>query len=89
MGSIEMKLDEIGARKIPPMLAWLPYLLLAGLLVLSRTVPEFRTMLQSVAWSVRGILGETGIHGGLQPLYLPGGILVFVCLVTVFLHNMK
>lgn len=89
MGSIEMKLDEIGARKISPILAWMPYLLLAAILVLSRTVPEFKSALTSVAWSTRSILGETGINGGLQPLYLPGGILVFVCLVTVFMHKMK
>jgi len=89
MGSIEMKLDEIGSRKIPTLLAWLPYLLLAGILVLSRTVPEFKSALTSVAWSTKNILGETGISGSFQPLYLPGGILVFVCLLTVFLHKMK
>jgi lactate permease len=89
MGSIEMKLDEIGSRKIPTFVAWLPYLLLAGILVLSRTVPDFKAALTSVAWSTKNILGETGISGGFQPLYLPGGILVFVCLVTIFLHKMK
>ena len=89
MGSIEMKLDEIGARRIPPMLAWLPYLLLAAILVLSRVMPDFKAALMSVAWSTTSILGERGINGGFQPLYLPGGILVFVCLVTVLLHKMK
>ena len=89
MGSIEMKLDAIGSRKIPPLLAWLPYLLLALILVLSRTVDPFKAMLLSVALSARNILGETGINGSFQPLYLPGGILVFVCLVTIFLHRMK
>jgi lactate permease len=89
MGTIEMKLDAIGSRKIPPFLAWFPYLLLAGILVLSRTWPEFKSMLTGVAWSTKNILGETGISGSFQPLYLPGGILVFVCLVTFFLHRMK
>lgn len=89
MGSIEMKLDEIGSRKIPIFLAWLPYLMLASILVLSRTVPDFKAALLSVAWSTKNILGETGISGNFQPLYLPGGILVFVCLVTLFMHRMK
>ena len=40
------------------------------------------------AWSTKNILGETGISGNFQPLYLPGGVLVFVCLVTIFLHRM-
>ena len=88
MGNIEMKLDEIGSRRIPTVLAWLPYGLLALILVLSRTVPEFKAALLSVSCSTKNILGETGISGNFQPLYLPGGVLVFVCLVTIFLHRM-
>jgi lactate permease len=89
MGSIEMKLDRIGRSTIPPLVAWMPYLLLAAILVASRTVPSFKDLLTSVAFNARNILGETGISGGFQPLYLPGGILVFVCLVTILLHRMK
>jgi len=89
MGTIEMKLDQIGTRKIPPLLAWFPYLLLAGILVLSRTWAPFKSMLTGVAWSTKNILGEAGISGSFQPLYLPGGVLVFVCLVTFVLHRMK
>jgi lactate permease len=89
MGTIEMKLDQIGTRKIPPLLAWFPYLLLAGILVLSRTWAPFKSMLTGVAWSTKNMLGEAGISGSFQPLYLPGGVLVFVCLVTFVLHRMK
>ncbi|MEP7281621.1 MAG: L-lactate permease [Rubrivivax sp.] len=89
MGTIEMKLDQIGTRKISPILAWFPYLLLAGILVLSRTWAPFKSMLTGVAWSTKNILGEAPISGSFQPLYLPGGVLVFVCLVTFFLHRMK
>jgi lactate permease len=45
--------------------------------------------MQSVAFNARNILGETGISGGFQPLYLPGGILVAVCLITILLHRMR
>ena len=89
LGTIEMKLDQIGTRKIPTLLAWFPYLLLAGILVLSRTWVPFKSMLTGVAWSTKNILGEAPISGSFQPLYLPGGVLVFVCLVTFFLHRMK
>ncbi|OGB01750.1 MAG: lactate permease [Burkholderiales bacterium RIFCSPHIGHO2_12_FULL_69_20] len=89
MGTLEMKLDAVGSRQIAPLLAWLPYILLAAVLVLSRTVAPFKQMLLSVSIGAKNILGETGISGSFQPLYLPGGVLVAVCLVTVLLHRMR
>jgi lactate permease len=87
MGNIEMKVDH-ATKQIPIITAWVPYLLLALVLVLSRTVQPFKDALLSVSWNVRNILGEAGISGNFQPLYLPGGVLVFVCLVTIVLHRM-
>jgi lactate permease len=88
MGSIEMKLDQLGSRRIPTLVAWVPYGLLALILVLSRIVEPFKAWLQSFSVGARNILGETGISGSFQPLYLPGGVLVFVCLLTIVLHRM-
>ena len=91
MGNIEIKLDSLTARA--PMsifLAWLPYVLLGGLLVLSRVnadVKSFFTNTLVVAW--KNLLGETGISGSIEFLYLPGGIMVLVVLATFFLHRMK
>lgn len=87
MGSIEMKVDH-ATKQIPIVIAWVPYLLLALILVLSRTMPDFKAWLLSVSVGVKDILGEAGISGSFQPLYLPGGILVFVCLLTILLHRM-
>lgn len=87
MGNIEMKVDH-ATKQIPIVLAWVPYLLLALILVLSRTMPDFKAWLLSVSVGVKDILGEAGISGNFQPLYLPGGILVFVCLLTILLHRM-
>ncbi|URI07835.1 L-lactate permease [Aquincola tertiaricarbonis] len=87
MGSIQMKVDH-ATKQIPIVLAWVPYLLLALILVLSRTMPDFKAWLLSVSVGVKDILGEAGISGNFQPLYLPGGILVFVCLLTILLHRM-
>jgi lactate permease len=89
MGSVEMKLDRLGQRKIPMLLAWTPYILLAALLVLSRTMGPFKQFLTSISLGAKDILGENGISGSFQPLYLPGGILVVVCLVTVLMHKMR
>ena len=91
MGSIQIKLDDLTAKA--PMsvgLAWLPYLLLAGLLVLSRVnadVKDFFSKNLVLGW--KDILGETGLSGSIEFLYLPGGIMVMVVLVTFVLQRMK
>lgn len=69
--------------------AWLPYLLVAIILVLSRVSTEFKVLLKSLSFGLSNILGEVGISASVQPLYLPGGILFLVCVVTLFLHQMK
>jgi lactate permease len=91
MGSVEIKLDSLTAKK--PMaigLAWTPYILLAAILVLSRvspTVKSFFTDNLVLGW--KDILGETGVSGSIQFLYLPGGIMALVVLITFLLHRMK
>ncbi len=89
MGRVEIRLDQLAARRIPVALAWAPYVLLAVILVVSRTVPAVGDALKSVTFRATNILGETGIGGDFALLYLPGGILVIVCLVTLLLHRMK
>jgi len=88
-GSLTPKPPAADEKKISMAMAWTPYLLVAAILVASRVSPEFKGLLKSVSFGVKDILGEAGISGAVQPLYLPGGILLFVCLVTLFLHKMK
>lgn len=91
MGKLEMKLDAVaGKSPVSVAMAWLPYVLLAALLVISRVVPEVKAFFLSFlsfGWS--NILGEAGVSGSIQPLYLPGGIMVLVVAITFFLHRMK
>ncbi|MGE8500047.1 MAG: L-lactate permease [Pseudomonas sp.] len=91
MGSIEMKLDEmaVGRKPIPVFMAWAPYLLLAAFLVISRSFPELKAAMLSVSFGWQDILGETGVSGAIEPLYLPGGILCVVVLITFFMHRMR
>lgn len=89
LGSVEMKLDELTAKPMSTLRAWLPYVLVGALLVLSRTVPEIGAFMKSVVLLFPNILGETGVNADFMPLYLPGGILVLVVLATFFLHGMK
>lgn len=89
MGSVEMKLDELTSRKISLGLAWTPYILLAVFLVVSRTFPAVGSVLKSVTFAATNIMGEKGISGDFTPLFLPGGLLVIVCLITFFIHRMS
>ncbi|MEH6689251.1 MAG: L-lactate permease [Halopseudomonas sabulinigri] len=89
IGTVEMKLDELTARPMSSFRAWLPYLLVGVILVISRVFPEVTALFKSISFSANDLLGEAGVSAGVQPLYLPGGILVMVVLMTFFLHRMQ
>lgn len=79
--------DEPPTLSLP--LAWLPYVLVAGLLVLTRLeVLPLKGWLQSVRIAWVGILG-TEIGAVVEPLYLPGTVFLLVVLATVWLHGMQ
>ena len=90
-GTLEMKLDELADRhrEIGLARAWTPYLLLAVLLVLSR-IDELgiQDQLQRVQVAWNDILGE-GFSAGLQPVYLPGGIMVLTVIIAYFILGMR
>jgi len=68
-------------------LAWTPYVLLACLLVASRVSTELKILLKGVSLSFDNIIGEVGLSAAIQPLYLPGGILMFVALLAALLQS--
>ena len=88
MGSFEdsKKKQE---NKVSPMLAWSPYLLLAFLLIVSRTYDPVQSFLKSISLNFSNILSEEKINASFQILYLPGGILVLTSMITFMLHRMK
>lgn len=89
LGTVEMKLEDLAARPMSAFRAWLPYVLVGALLVISRVFPEVGSALKSVSIAFGNILGEAGISASIEPLFLPGGILVAVVLITFFLHGMR
>jgi lactate permease len=93
-GEIKIVLEE-SVRDLPLWKAWLPYLLIAGLLVLSR-LPSLVVgdMLKSVAIPMDATqtknLFNTGVDiSPVQPLYLPGSIFIAVSLFTMVFHRMN
>jgi lactate permease len=90
MGKLEVKLEGLGKKsEIPLWLAWLPYILLAFILVLTR-LPQLplQSLLKSFRVGWQDIFGSS-IAGASTPLYLPGTILIIVVIITFFLHRMK
>ena len=68
--------------------AWTPYIFLAILLVLSRMNEKVKSILLSVKFEFNDILNELEINASFAGLYLPGGILILVCIITFFMHKM-
>ncbi|ROO33057.1 L-lactate permease [Salinisphaera orenii] len=90
VGNMEIKADHVAGRTpLTPPMGWAPYVLLAILLVISRTIEPITDALKSVAISWSDILGQTDVSGSFEPLYLPGGIICIAVLITFFLHRMR
>ena len=74
--------------------AWMPYILVVILLVLTR-LKGVQFAGEPVGVWLRGACFEapdlfgTGIGAKFQPLYLPGGIFIAASLATIFLHRMS
>lgn len=88
-GTIEIKADEIPNRNISMLSAWLPYVVVAALLVVSRLdVLPLKGWLTSAAVRVPEVLG-THISIAVAPLYLPGTIFLVAVLFTYYFHRMN
>ena len=87
-GSAEFKDNDTGPR-MNLVKAWMPYVVVALLLLTSRAVPVFRGFLQSITLTWDGILGSTINMGAVQPLYLPGTLFIVASLITVAMHGLS
>ena len=90
MGSLEIKLDGLAQKQqMSTVLAWVPYLLVALFLVLSR-LPALGigAFLRSWSFSWPNILG-TDISAASAPFYLPWFIFMVVVAITYFIHRMS
>ena len=76
-------------REMSLLMAWLPYLLVAALLVVTRVVGPLQSFLSTTGVLVwENILG-TPFSEGIELLYLPGSLFVLVAVVTYALHGMS
>ena len=89
LGNIHISFDDNKRKKISSLMAWAPYVLLALLLVFSRTFEPFTDFLKSVNINFINIFHEEKINASFEILYLPGGILISVCIATFLLYRMS
>jgi lactate permease len=82
--------DNKTEKRMPIWLAWLPYLLLAVLLVLNRLpqLPIGKVLRDALEISWVNILG-TEIAAHIYPLYLPGTALIVTVLITLLMHRVN
>jgi lactate permease len=87
-GSLKPALS--GKIKISSLMAWLPYGLIALILVITRIQP-FSTLLQAEAVTITWEnIFETEITTSISPLFIPGIIpFILVAVVTFWLHKMN
>ncbi|NVJ52426.1 MAG: L-lactate permease [Campylobacteraceae bacterium] len=89
VSKLELKLDAMSVKADMSLTkAWIPYVLVAVILVITRVSDEAKAFVKAWIIPFKDIMGE-GLGYAITPLYLPGGILVFVALVTYFLHKME
>ena len=69
-------------------MAWLPYILVAAMLLFSRLWPPLKSAMSGVNWEWADILGSR-VSSAFQPLYLPGFLFLVVCLLAVFLLRLS
>ena len=88
LGKLEIADNDLKVSKpMSQAVAWMPYLLVAVLLVCSRVFGDFKALLNSVSFGFTDILGETGVSTAFSPLYLPGGLLLIGALAAVLLQG--
>ena len=86
-GSVQVKDVTHHSGGMSIVKAWLPYVVVALLLLSSRLVDPLRELLQSVNITWPNMLGSSVNMNGVQPFYLPGFLFIVASLVTVLLHQ--
>jgi len=80
--------EETESSKMSLVSAWSPYLIVVGLLLLTRVVPSIKTFaLKAIDLSWKNVLGVEGISSSWQVLYSPGAILIIAAILAIFIQR--
>lgn len=90
LGSLQIKLEDIStSRKIPMWSAWLPYIIMAALLVITRVSTQAGGWSKYINIKFTDILGVEKMNASFQPFYVPGGLMLIAVICAIFLHRMR
>lgn len=90
IGRFEMEEKQFDGPSMSLVSAWMPYIIVAGLLILTRLpqLPLLDMLRGSVAtFTISNIFGTT-IGQSVQPFYSPAALFITVSIITYFLHGM-
>ncbi len=90
IGRFEMEEKQFDGPGMSLVSAWMPYIIVAGLLILTRLpqLPLLDMLRGSVAtFTISNIFGTT-IGQSVQPFYSPAALFITVSIITYFLHGM-
>ena len=87
IGTLEIDDDEEAGASMGMLRAWLPYVLVGLLLVVTRLVAPLKAALLAVSVKMPNLFG-TDISPHFEILYLPGTVFVVVSIITFFMHKM-
>ncbi|MGV3693197.1 MAG: L-lactate permease [Paracoccus marcusii] len=91
-GNIEPDQAELGPddRRIGLLTAWMPYVIVAALLVLTRTIAPLKAWLTGpdTTLALRDLFGS-GINATAQFAYSPGTVMIIASLISVALFRMR
>jgi L-lactate permease len=89
MGTLRPTETDAAAPSLGLFRAWLPYVLVGVLLVLTRlNVLPLKAWLLSCSWKWTNILGA-GVSVSIEPLYLPGAVFLVAVVATWWIHRMS
>lgn len=89
MGTVDPNAEALTEGRVSVVAAWLPYALVAVLLLVTRNVPAIKDFLTGPAvLNVDNIFGS-GISQGMDLLYSPGAMFLLAILATYGLHRMS
>ncbi len=86
--------EKTEGKTMSLVLAWMPYAIIAILLILTRAIPEIKNFISSndspLVFSIQNIFGVDKASYDFKPAYLPGIVpFMLVALLTIPMHKMS